>query len=117
MDSEPIRLFVYLSLAALASVCMSTVWLARNKPINWRSFPHAKLALAFLALVALWLVLLALSIRDFHWLTRSDLIWPMLTLSGGASVLGWAWWILTVRVTFRIEHRNGGRVSTNGLHG
>lgn len=109
MQSEPIRLVIYLSLAALVGACMSSVWLARNKPLSWRSIPHVHLALAFLALLLLFLIMLAVSIRDLHFVSRAVLIWPIVAVSGGASILGWAWWIMTVRVTFRIErrHHNG----------
>ncbi len=114
IDSEPIRLAIYLSLAALASAGMSTIWLVRNQPVTWRKFPHVGLALSFLALLILFLLLLAVSIRDLHWLKRGDLVWPIVATSGGASLLGWTWWIKTVRVTFRIEwpqqwrNENGG---------
>jgi hypothetical protein len=108
VDSEPIRLTIYLSLAMLVCVCMSSIWLARDKPMSWRRIPYVRLALAFLALILLFLLMLAVSIRDMHWLSRSTLIWPIVAVSGGASVLGWAWWILAVRVTFRIERRTPG---------
>jgi hypothetical protein len=108
IDSEPIRLLVYLTLALEASVSMSILYLVRDKPINWRRIPHVWLAIMALSLIAIWLAMLAVSIRDLHWLSRSDLIWPMLSLSSGTAILWGAWLILTVRVTFRIEHRRHG---------
>jgi len=105
VPSEPIRLITYLALATLLSAAMSTIWLARGKPVHWRKIPHARLALTALGMLVIWLVLLATSIRDLHWLTRTMLIWPMAALSGGATILGWTWFALTVKCTFRIEHR------------
>ena len=102
IDSEPIRLVIYLSLALLVSTCMSTIWVVRNTPIRWVRIPHVKLAMATLALVLVFLLLLAVSIRDMHWIPRSALVWPIVATSGGASVLGWSWWLLTVKMTFRI---------------
>jgi hypothetical protein len=115
MDSEPIRLTIYLGLAMLLSTCMSTIWVARNKPLSWSHIPYARLAITALGLFTVWLILLAFSIRDFNWLKRSDLIWPMASLSGGATVLGWAWWALAVKRTFRIEHRAAHRLNGNGV--
>ena len=105
IPSEPIRLTIYLALAGLLSACMSAIWLARNKPVHWRTIPHVRLALATLGRLIVWLTLLAFSIRDFHWLTRTMLIWPMAALSGGATILGWTWFVLTVKCTFKIVHR------------
>ena len=85
IDSEPIRLVIYLSLALLVSAFMSTIWIMRDRPPRWNQIPHSKLAIAFLLMVLLFLLLLSVSIRDLHWLKRSDLVWPIVAISGGAS--------------------------------
>ena len=102
MDSTLFRLVGHLSLFALITVGMSTLWLVRGRYVR---LTHVPLALAALGLFALWLMLLALSIRDMRWLTRDTLIWPLTVAELGASFLGWAWWAIAVKKTFRYERR------------
>ena len=110
MESEPIRLTIYLAAASLVVTGMETLWLLRSKPIRCGGIPFPRLAIAGLGFLATWLVLLGVSIRDFHWLPRALLVWPLAAISGGATTLGWVWWIMFAKVTFRIGRRANNEV-------
>ena len=108
MDSTLFRLVAHLSLFALLTVGMSTLWILRGRYVR---LTHVPLAVSALGVFAIWLLMLALSIRDLNWLTREMLIWPLTVAELGASALGWAWWMIAVKKTFRIERRNGNGVT------
>ena len=108
MDSTLFRLVAHLGLFALITVGMSTLWILRGRYVR---LTHVPLAVAALGLFAIWLLMLALSIRDLNWLTRDMLIWPLTVTELGAAALGWTWWAIAVKKTFRIEHRNGNGVT------
>lgn len=104
IPTENIRLLIYLSLVLLGSVSASSLWVARDKVIPWDGhIPYPWLTILFWAGLLSFFALLAVSIRDLHWLKRSNLIWPIILTSGGCSAAGWTWWILVARSTFTVE--------------
>ena len=101
MDINTImRLCAHYAAIALLTAMIFALIMARGNRVK---IAHVRLAVASLFLFALWLFLLALSIRSIQLFPRDAIVPVLAVLELGGTVLGWAWFALAVRFNFRIK--------------
>ncbi len=104
MDSTWFRSAAYISSFGLITAFVLTLLAAHGRPLR---FAPWRFLIAALILYGFFFLLLALSMKEFDWLPRLQLGWVFGALAGGGSVLGWPWLLMTMRLSFRIERRDG----------
>ncbi len=101
MDINTImRLCAHYAAIGLLTAMIFALIMARGNRVK---ISHVPLAVASMLLFALWLFLLALSIRSVQLFPREAIVPVLATLELGGTVLGWTWFAMAVKFNFRIK--------------
>jgi len=102
IDTTILRLAAHWLLVSLITAILISLWLARGQQIR---LTHLPLAFGSLVMFGLWILLLAVSVRDVALLSRSLLVPILVTLEGAGTFLGWTWFLASVRASFTIVRK------------
>ncbi len=94
------RLVAHTAAISLITAAIFAIVVARN------AVPHWRLAVASLTFLDIWMILLALSVRNAAILPRDQLVPMLAILELGATNLAWCWFAMTVRINFRLKPRH-----------
>jgi hypothetical protein len=97
MDTSILRLLAHSAAIALITAAIFAIVVARH------NIPHWRLIVAGLILLDFWVIFLALSVHSAAFFPREQLVPLLAILELGAVALGWSWFVMTVRWSFRIK--------------
>lgn len=105
-SASMLRLVAYVATFGLIIAVIGSLLVAHGRSFDMRYY---RLLCAFLGAYALWFLMLCLSIRDAELFKRGEMTWLFGSVAMGAAVGGWAWFGLTMLVSFqRTPRRNSG---------
>lgn len=106
MDATWLRLVAHTLTIGVILASIASLLIAHGKPLYWR---YWRWLVVTLYLYLCWFSLLLVSVKNVALLPRDQITVILGGLELCAALVGWVWWVQTVRKSFRISWRNGAR--------
>lgn len=103
MDTT-LRLLAHLLTIGLLLASLTSLMLARGRPLHW---VHWRWLAGCLYLYTLWFTLLLVTVKNAALFPRAELTLVLGGLELAGATIGWVWWLRTVSVSFHVTRRKG----------